>query len=257
MQRHPLRRPAAAQLSRPRGPSQPQPVRRGFLDLEEGSEGPVAGEAGELVRDARLALLEAALIAADEPLPLRRLAAVAELTDAAEARRLIKCLRELYDRDGTAFQVSEVAGGSQLQTRPEYHSWLLRLRRGNVELRLSAAARETLTIVAYRQPITRADIEGIRGVQVADVLRQLMEKGLVRIAGRDESLGRPQLFGTTKKFLQMFGLNTLKDLPLAEELAEPKKTPAENAEEEVEPQSHKDTAKKTAEKKKAHEEQQP
>ena len=77
---------------------------------------------------------------------------------------------------------------------------------------------ETLTIVAYRQPITRADIEGIRGVQVADVLRQLMEKGLVRIAGREESLGRPQLFGTTKKFLQMFGLNTLKDLPLAQEL---------------------------------------
>ncbi len=254
MQRHPLRRPAAAQLSRPRGPSQPQPVRHRFLDLEEGSEGPVPAECGELVRDGRVALLEAALIAADEPLPLRRLAAVAELADAAEARRLIKRLRELYDRDGTAFQVSEVAGGYQLQTRPEYHSWLLRLRRGNVELRLSAAARETLTIVAYRQPITRADIEGIRGVQVADVLRQLMEKGLVRIAGRDESLGRPQLFGTTKKFLQMFGLNTLKDLPLAEELAEPKKAAAENAEEEVEPQNHKDAAKKTAEKKKAQEE---
>jgi segregation and condensation protein B len=156
-------------------------------------------------------------------LTLRRLAAVAGLADAAEARRLVERLQELYDRDGTAFQVEELAGGFQLLTRPEYHPWLARLRRAGNEPRLSAAARETLAIVAYRQPIARADVEYIRGVQSGDMLHQLMEKGLVRIAGRDESLGRPVLYATTRKFLQLFGLRSLRDLPQAQELAEPGK----------------------------------
>ena len=90
-------------------------------------------------------------------------------------------------------------------------------------MRLTAAGRETLAIIAYRQPIMRADIEAIRGVQVSEVLRQLMEKGLVRIAGRHDSLGRPVLYGTTRKFLQSFGLKSLKELPLAEQLGLPKK----------------------------------
>jgi segregation and condensation protein B len=137
--------------------------------------------------------------------------------DAGAARRLIRKLQCLYDRDGTAFQIEELAGGFQLLTRPQYHRWLASLRRGHSELRLTAAARETLAIVAYRQPIMRADIEGIRGVHCGETLRLLMEKGLVRIAGRDDSLGRPVLYGTTKKFLQVFGLRSLKDLPRAEE----------------------------------------
>src|SRR5262245_13552964 len=182
---------------------------------------------GELARDARLAAIEAALLVADEPLTPRRLAAVATLSDAAEARRLVRRLQSLYERDGSAFQVEEAAGGYQLLTRPEFHPWLARLRRSTNELRLSAPARETLAIVAYRQPIMRADIEAIRGVQVSEVLRQLMEKGLVRIAGRDESLGRPVLYGTTKKFLQLFGLKSLKDLPQAEQLRVPKKVKEE------------------------------
>ena len=177
-------------------------------------------EAGELTRDTRLALVEAALLAADEPLTARRLATAAGLADGSEARRLVKRLHELYDLDGTAFQVEELAGGFQLLTRPEYHRWLARWRSGQ-DLRLSAAARETLAIVAYRQPIMRADIEGIRGVQCGEVLRLLMEKGLVRIAGRHDSLGRPQLYGTTKKFLQIFGLKSLKDLPVVEQLRPP------------------------------------
>jgi segregation and condensation protein B len=189
---------------------------------------------GELARGGQLALVEAALLAADEPLTLRRLAAVAGLADAAEARRLVERLRSLYDQDGTAFQVEELAGGFQLLTRPEYHPWLARLRRAGNEMRLSAAARETLAIVAYRQPIARADVEAIRGVQSGDMLHQLMEKGLVRIAGRDESLGRPVLYATTRKFLQTFGLRNLRDLPQAQELADPakkrKKTTAEEAE---------------------------
>jgi segregation and condensation protein B len=172
-------------------------------------------------RDPKVARLEAALMIADEPLPARKLAAVADLADAAEARKLIDELMRLYDADGTAFQIEEIAGGYQLLTRPVYHPWLIRLRRSGNELRLSPAALETLAIVAYRQPIMRAEIEKVRGVQCGDILAQLMEKGLVRIAGRHDSLGRPMLYGSTKKFLQVFGLNSLKDLPEVEQLRPP------------------------------------
>ena len=171
-------------------------------------------------------------MAADEPLTPRRLAAVAGLADAAEARRLVLRLRALYDQDGTAFQVEELAGGWQLLTRPEYHPWLARLRRAGADARLTPAMREALTIVAYRQPITRADLEAVRGVQSGDVVRQLMEKGLIRIAGRDDSLGRPVLYGTTKKFLQTFGLKSLRDLPPAEGVGAPQAKEKDKEEEE-------------------------
>lgn len=203
--------------SRERLPSNHRPSTLHRFFLWEREEAAI----GELARDTRLAWVEAALLAADEPLTLRRLVVAAGLNDPAEARRLVERLQALYDADGTAFQVEELAGGFQLLTRLEYHSWLARLRRAGTEMRLSAAARETLAIVAYRQPITRADLESIRGVQSADILHQLMEKGLVRIAGRDDSLGRPVLYGTTRKFLQMFGLRSLRDLPQAQELIDP------------------------------------
>lgn len=173
---------------------------------------------GELARDAALARVEAALFASDEPMTARRLSEVAGVNDTAGARRLVRKLQDLYDRDGTAFQVEELAGGFQLLTRPQYQPWLVRQRRADQDLRISAPARETLAIVAYRQPITRADIEAIRGVQCSEVLRLLMEKGLIRIAGRHDSLGRPVLYGTTKRFLQVFGLRSLKDLPPVEAL---------------------------------------
>jgi segregation and condensation protein B len=195
--------------------------RRRPLVYRLGEEGGPVQPADELTRDPRLALIEAALLAADEPLTTRKLALAADLADGNEARRLVMRLRALYDRDGTAFQVEEVAGGFQLLTRPEYHQWLVRLRRGGPELRLTPAARETLAIVAYRQPITRADVEAIRGVYCGETLQLLMEKGLVRITGRHDSLGRPLLYGTTKKFLAVFGLRSLKDLPQVEELAAP------------------------------------
>ena len=185
--------------------------------LRTGPERAQQLSADPLGRDPLLALLEGLLLIADEPLPPRRLAQIAGLADAAAARRSIRKLQSLYDRDGTAFQIEELAGGYQLLTRPEYHRWLASLRRGNADLRLTGAARETLAIVAYRQPIMRADIEGIRGVHCGETLRLLMEKGLIRIAGRDPSLGRPVLYGTTRKFLQVFGLRTLKELPRAEE----------------------------------------
>src|SRR5262245_48575433 len=150
-------------------------------------------------RDARLARLEAVLFSADEPLTARRLTGLAELADAAEARRLVERLRDLYAAEGAAFQVEELAGGYQVLTRPEFHPWLVRLRQSAGEPKLSGALLETLAIVAYRQPIMRADVEAVRGVHCGEALGQLMERGLVRVVGRDDSLGRPLLFGTTKR----------------------------------------------------------
>lgn len=168
---------------------------------------------GEGARDLQLARVEAALFASRDPLPARRLAHVAQLADGSEARRQIRRLQALYDQDGSAFEVVEVAGGFQLLTRPPFYRWLAHRYKAPAELRLSGAALETLAVVSYRQPITRADIEAIRGVQVGELLRVLMERGLIRIAGRHDSLGRPVLYGTTRKFLQVFGLKSLRDMP--------------------------------------------
>jgi segregation and condensation protein B len=184
---------------------------------EVGDSAPRAGRA----RDGKLARVEAALLIADEPLVARKLAEVAGLADAADARAHVGRLQRLYDADGSAFQVEEIAGGYQLLTRSRYHPWLARLKRTGHELRLTAAALETLAVIAYKQPITRADVEKVRGVAAGEVIRQLMEKGLVKAAGRHDSLGRPQLYGTTRKFLQAFGLNALHDLPEVESLRPP------------------------------------
>jgi segregation and condensation protein B len=164
-------------------------------------------------RDTRLARVEAALFLAEEPLTARKISLAAGLADAPEARRQIARLKQLYDADGSAFQVEEIAGGFQLLTRPAYRPWLLRAQRTGGEVRLTPAVMETLAVVAYRQPITRADVDAIRGVGCGELLTQLMEKGLLKIVGRHESLGRPVLYGTTKRFLQSFGLGSLRDLP--------------------------------------------
>ena len=155
---------------------------------------------------------------ADESLTARKLAEVAAYPSAEAVRNDLDRLRQLFDMEGSAFQIEEIAGGYQLLTRSMYHMWLARLRRARQDHRLTPAALETLAVIAYKQPITRADIEAVRGVQVAEVIRVLMEKGFVRIAGRHASLGRPQLYGTTKKFLQEFGLQTLNDLPEVDSL---------------------------------------
>lgn len=181
-----------------------RPRGRDVLPLREGA------------RDNETAMVEAALFVANEPLTLRKLVKAAGLPDSATAKRALHTLQELYEAEESSFQVEEIAGGYQLLSRPEYHRWLVRLRNVGSDLRLSGAAKETLAIVAYRQPIMRADIEGIRGVQCGDTLRLLMEKGLIRIAGRDDSLGRPVLYGTTKKFLAVYGLKSLKELPASE-----------------------------------------
>jgi segregation and condensation protein B len=219
----------------PRGPlarrdrqSLPANCRRWYLGWFAVSRPAEQGGTGELARDPRVALVEAILFAAEEPLTARRIATVAGLADAAEAVLHLQRLQDLYERGDSAFQIEELAGGYQLYSRPELHPWLIRLRRAAGESRLTGAARETLAIVAYLQPILRAEIEAIRGVQCTEVLRVLMEKGLIRIAGRDDTLGRPVLYATTKKFLQLFGLKSLRDLPQADHLRSPARKPAED-----------------------------
>lgn len=157
--------------------------------------------------------LEAALFLAKEPLASRRLAQLADISDASRVRSLLRTLNRRYREQKCAFSVVEVAGGYQLRTRPEFAAWLFRLQEVPVEVRLTTAAMETLAIIAYRQPILRAAIESIRGVQSGDILRQLLDQDLIRIAGRLEEPGRPFLYGTTKRFLQVFGLLNLSDLP--------------------------------------------
>ena len=169
-------------------------------------------------RDAGMARLEAVLLLASEPLSSRKIGQFASLADGTEARTLIRRLNRLYDSQGSAFRVEEVAGGFQLLTRPKFGGWLRRLHPASVETRLSGPALETLAVVAYRQPVVRAEIESIRGVQCGEMLRQLMERDLVRISGRADELGRPFLYGTTKRFLQIFGLRSLDELPRAQAL---------------------------------------
>jgi segregation and condensation protein B len=167
------------------------------------------------LRDARLTRLEAILLLAREPLSTRKLSQYANLADGTEARTLIRQLNERYDQSGRAFRVEEVAGGYQLLTRPKFATWLRRLEHVPKETRLSAPALETLAVIAYCQPTGRAEIEAIRGVNCGEMLKQLMDRELVKIAGRSDDLGRPYLYATTRRFLQLFGLKNLDELPRA------------------------------------------
>ena len=162
---------------------------------------------------AKLARLEAVLLAAREPLPTRKLAALADLADGTEARSLLRQLARRLRKRGAAVYVAEVAQGMQLLTRPEVADWIVRVHQPASELRLSQPALETLAVAVYRQPATRAEIEAIRGVQCGEILSVLMERDLLRIVGRLDDLGRPYLYGPTKKFLQVFGLRRLEQLP--------------------------------------------
>ncbi|MFM8734116.1 MAG: SMC-Scp complex subunit ScpB [Pirellulales bacterium] len=172
---------------------------------------PMSG--GHHVRSDELARLEAALFLAREPLSTRRLAKLARLSDGTRARVLLRELRQLHDAAGSAFRVEQIAGGYQLLTRGPFGPWVRRLHDQPAVSRLSAAALETLAIVAYRQPVTRAEIESIRGVGSEEMLRQLLERDLVAVGGRAEDLGRPNVYVTTRRFLAAFGLARIEDLP--------------------------------------------
>jgi segregation and condensation protein B len=182
------------------------------------AEGDLSANSHPFEREAELARLEAVLFLAREPLASRKLSQYANLADGTQARTLVRRLNEHYDAAGRAFRVEQVAGGYQLLTRRKLAPWLRRLAHVPSETRLSAPALETLAVIAYRQPVPRADMEAIRGVNCEEILRQLMERDLVRIDGRSEELGRPYLYSTTKRFLQVFGLVNLEELPRGEEL---------------------------------------
>jgi segregation and condensation protein B len=166
-------------------------------------------------------VVEAVLFASDEPLAEARLADIVE-TGVKQVRQHIDNLNAKYQANNSAFRIEQIAGGYQMLTLSPYNYWLKKLLRVRSDNKLSPAALETLAIVAYKQPVMRADIEAIRGVAVGEVIRSLCYKGLVKIVGRAEVLGRPMLYGTTKRFLEVFGLNTLKDLPKIEELKKPR-----------------------------------
>lgn len=172
-----------------------------------------AEEPSAFQRTDEQARLEAALFLAREPLPTRKLAKLARLTDGTRARALIRELNAALDADGSAYRVEWIAGGFQLLSRAPFGPWLRRLIESAPETRLSAAAMETLAIVAYRQPATRADIEAIRGVGCDEMLRHLLERELIAIGGRSEELGRPNFYVTTRQFLQVFGLGHIDELP--------------------------------------------
>jgi segregation and condensation protein B len=184
----------------------------GCTSANAGKEIPLA----DLSQSEKLRRIEAVLLISREALSSRKLAKLAGLADATEARTLIRRLNQHLEQEGRAYRIEEVAGGMTMLTRPQFAPWLRRLAHVPNVTKLSQSAMETLAVVAYRQPVLRADIESIRGVGCSEVLKQLMEGELVRICGRSEELGRPYLYGTTKRFLQIFGLRSADRLPRAD-----------------------------------------
>ncbi len=165
---------------------------------------------------------EALLFASDEPVPAARMAQLlGKGADAKTVRKLVDELNAEYAGQGRAFEVVEIAGGFQLLTRPEFKDWIAELHRHRRQDKLTPSAVETLAIVAYKQPIQRATVDDIRGVQTGPLLRSLLERGLIKVVGRQNVPGRPILYGTSRLFLQHFGLKSLKDLPRVAELAPP------------------------------------
>lgn len=172
-----------------------------------------------------LPTVEALLVSADKPLkPAKLIEPLAALHDAAITTEILdECvnqLNEAYDQTGRVFRIERIADGYRVMTRPEYATAIAAMHRARASTRLSRSALETLSIVAYRQPVTRAELESIRGVGCGEILRALLDRHMVKIVGRAEELGRPMLYGTTRQFLDTFGLASIKDLPNTEELAD-------------------------------------
>jgi segregation and condensation protein B len=163
-------------------------------------------------------MIEALLFASEAPLSAAELARADEALDEERVEAAIAELRAEYDRDDRAFGIFEVGGGYQLLTRPEFAPVLERFDTVPTAHRLSGPALEALAIIAYRQPVGRAELEDIRGVGAGAVLKTLQERGLIEVVGRGEGLGRPLLYGTTPFFLQHFGFRALDDLPRPEDL---------------------------------------
>src|SRR6266568_6505558 len=171
-------------------------------------------------------VVEALLFASDTPVEAERIQEVLDLESAAAAREIVEGLRARLDAEGRALQVLEVGGGFRLVTRPEVAPWLVKLQRSKTKSRLSRPALEPLAIIAYRQPVSRPDVDAIRGVNSEGVLDNLLDRRMIRIGGRKDSPGRPFLYETTRDFLVAFGLRDVSDLPKVEgELVIPESPP--------------------------------
>jgi len=164
-------------------------------------------------------LLEAALFASARPIPADALAQLDPESSPAAVAAALDEIREHYDAEGHGVELVAMGDGWQVLTRPEYTEAIERAQLAARPARLSAAALETLALIAYRQPLGRAEIEEIRGVSVGSVLKSLHERGLIDVVGRGEGMGRPLLYGTTPIFLEYFALRHLDELPRADELA--------------------------------------
>jgi segregation and condensation protein B len=178
-------------------------------------------------REEQLRIAEALILAAPEPISAQRLGEIVPGARAAAVREIVDELNAGYAEARRSFEIVEAAGGFQVRTRGEFAPYLQQTLESR-PLRLSQAALETLAVIAYRQPVTRAEVEHVRGVDVGAVLRSLLERRLVRIAGHREVAGRPMLYGTTRRFLEVFGLARIEDLPTLRDLQEfaPPETPA-------------------------------
>jgi segregation and condensation protein B len=164
-------------------------------------------------------IIESLLFVADEPLPVDRIKKILIQVETREIREAMAELTAEYEARGGGFYLDEVAGGYQIRTRPRYTDWIKRLIQPK-PLRLSKPALETLVIIAYKQPIIRSDIEHLRGVDCGGVIRALLERKLIRVLGRKEIAGRPLIYATTKRFLEIFDLKNLRDLPTPKEIEE-------------------------------------
>lgn len=198
---------------------------------ESAEAGEHAGDGGvvELGAEAIDSATEALLIASDRPLPPARIAEAIGIGGEGGSAAIAEAFERLnaeYEKSGRAFRIERVAGGLRLMTLPEHAGVLAKLKGVRQAGRLSKPAIETLAIVAYKQPITRAKLEAIRGVSCGEVLKSLIERRLVTITGRAEELGRPMLYGTTKQFLEAFGLASTRDLPTVAELSVQMQAPA-------------------------------
>ena len=161
-------------------------------------------------------VVEALLFASDTPVEAERIQEVLDLGSPAEARALVLELQARYEVEDRGLQIVEVGGGFRMVTRPEVAPWLVRLAKSRTRSRLSRSALETLAIVAYRQPASRPEIDVVRGVNSEAVLEGLLDRRLIRIAGRKDAPGRPFLYETTREFLVAFGLRDLSELPQVE-----------------------------------------
>ncbi|MBU0759095.1 MAG: SMC-Scp complex subunit ScpB [Candidatus Omnitrophica bacterium] len=162
-------------------------------------------------------IIEAMFFVSDKPLFINEIKGVLEDLDVKEVKEVIACLAKEYEDTRRAFRLKEIAGGYQIVTDTVFAPWLQKLYKTSGADRLRGPSLETLAIIAYKQPVTKPEIEAIRGVNVDGVLKTLVEKTLIRVVGRKDTVGRPILYGTTSEFLQYFGLNSLDELPRLEE----------------------------------------